>query len=908
MGRRRGGRSPRGKGRGRGRGRNPGGKPGGGPPGPKKGRGGRRPPRKREPLPEPPPLPEPGPGPTREELDRATRALPIYQYEDEIVRTIRDHRVVVVEGPTGSGKTTQLPRMLLRAGIGAPDILGVTQPRRIAAVSVAWRIAEEEGVDLGREVGYAIRFDDVTSADTKLKIMTDGLLLQEAHSDADFSAYGVVMVDEAHERSLNIDFTLGLLHRALSRRDDLKVIVSSATLRPELFQEYFRSVAGDVPLLHIESSTHPVKVRYRPPPSEHPDEVAEATASEIAQIHRRGDPGHVLAFLTGEGMIRHTEAQLLNRGLGRKDMVILPLFGRLTREEQERIFLEWPGRRKVVLATNIAETSITIPDVRHIVDTGLAKVPRVNPRTGITALHAEGVSQASAAQRAGRAGRTAPGEAIRLYAKHDLEHRPEYTDEEILRLDLTSVVLRLIDLGIHDVEDFPFPTPPPRRRLKAALRSLKSMNAIDGHRRLTDIGRRMVPFPADPPLARMIVEAADRFPDAVDDVLVVAAFLSGRPPYLFPAGEEQEARDAQERLAHPLGDHTTAVQTYRRWLDARDRESFCEAHYLDPNIMEFMAKAHEQFADIAETLGITVGRGADPEAVVRCVAAGFADRVMASKGRDFEGPGGVAVGLHPGSVLFGERHRFIVATEIVDTRRPWARAASVLRPEWIERIDPDLARSLGIRRRKAGRKPKVDLSRVPSAVRVGKVALPVTIVRGEPRLEIRVEQVPDLLDADPSSVSDAQLSFRSRIAAGHHHFAQGWPLGVILALLPYMPLPAPGAHLDRDVPQGILMEADRNLHELGRWFDRILTPSLPHKGKRPGWLTLVANGAGGYWFEVLTSFKDALEATSDALEDLADHLPDADPLQERLAEVRPKVDDAVSGMHHALGSLPRGVK
>ncbi|MDP6942800.1 MAG: ATP-dependent RNA helicase, partial [Myxococcota bacterium] len=715
----------------------------------------------------------------------AIARLPIYAHADELLETIQQHRVVVVEGPTGSGKTTQLPRMLLHQGIGSPSLIGVTQPRRIAAVSVAWRIALEEQVTLGEEVGYAIRFDDQTSRRTQLKVMTDGILLEEARHDADFSAYGVLIVDEAHERSLNIDFTLGLLHRALEHRDDLRVIISSATMNPEVFQRYFAVRGQEAPLISIKARPHPVEMHYQPI-SEDRDAVSEAAAEAVVRYHHEaeepgGAGGHVLVFMPGEGAIRATEEAIRQRHRP-KDLVVLPLFGRLPREEQERVFEDFGDRRKVVIATNIAETSITIPDVRCVIDSGLAKVPRVSTWTGITTLREEGISRASAEQRAGRAGRTAPGVAVRLYTKADLDRREAFTDEEILRLDFTEVALRLINLGIRDIEHFPFPTRPPRNKVNAALDKLLAMGAIDEGRYLTDIGRRMVLFPLSPALARMVVEAADRFPDVVEDVIIACGFLSGRSPWLYPAGEEAQARDAQRRLAHPLGDVVTAVHTFRKWAKARRPVEFCERNYLDPQGMDFIGKAHEQMRDIAESNGIVVKSGGSAAALVRCVATGYPERILMAKGQTYVGPGDMKVAVHPSSVLFRGRDRFVVASEIVISRRPYAMNLSAIDANWIPELNPELARRWRLRDRSRSERKRVDPSTIPSEITIAGVTLPVAMVRGTPKLEILVEDVDKLGGVSTEGVPRAALHWKARVWTGRYRMLSGTPLGVLLRL------------------------------------------------------------------------------------------------------------------------------
>ena len=804
--------------------------------------------------------------------------LPIYQSQDEIISAVRDHRVVVVEGPTGSGKTTQLPRMLLREGF-AMGAIGVTQPRRIAAVSVAWRIAEEADVELGQEVGYSIRFDDKTSSGTMLKLMTDGILLQEARTDPLFSAYDIIMVDEAHERSLNIDLTLGLLHRALQHRDDLHVIVSSATIQPEVFQNFFADVAkkGEVPLISIEARTHPIEIEYHPPVSDAPSEISDLVAWHVARLHRHSDPGHILAFLTGEGMIRATETAIHSYHPG-SDLVVLPLFGRLTREEQERIFSEFPGKRKVVLATNIAETSITIPDVRYVIDCGMAKIPRFNSRFGWQTLREESISKASADQRAGRAGRTAPGRVIRLYDEESYEARPDFIDEEILRLDLSEVVLRLINLGIHDVESFPFPTRPSRRKLADALESLYLLGAIDRSRELTEYGRQMVRYPLTPPLARMVVDAIINYPDVLDEALITAACLSTRSPFNFPSGEESEARTAHRKLADARGDIFTLLRAFRGWVNSKEKKSFCKRRYLDGDILSFISKAHGQLREIAMSGGVEeIGRGGSHIHLLHCIACAFPDRLLrlSRNQRSFETGGGQSISLHPSSSLYGERVEFVVATDIMKARRLYAFKVCVVPPEVIAKANPDLARRWRLRaaRKDADAGVKAAPS-IPEELVINGVTLPVLLRGNKARVEIPIHVVPKLVGADPTSLPPSAGKWRASIVSPHGIFAHRTFLWQMICLLPILPLPGPDADLTNELPEGALLEVDRNLHTIERHLGQLLTPMRPQRGPHPGWLMLVSNGAGGYWFEVTPDFMEALEVTAGALSDLEDGLPD----------------------------------
>lgn len=840
--------------------------------------------------------------------------LPIYRYESDIVRALTDHRVLVLEGPTGSGKTTQLPKILQRAMV-TDKIIGITQPRRIAAVSVAWRVAQELGVRCGDEVGYAIRFDDSTSAATTIKIMTDGILLQEARTDPDFTRYGVLVVDEAHERTLNIDVTLGLLHRALARRPDLRVVVSSATLQPLLFQRYFEQVTGmTVPVVSIDARPFPVDIVYRVPDGggfnpargEHggaqevrktsfgsDDMIVEGAAKAILEIVNGGEPGHILTFLSGEAQIRQTYDKLALSRLPR-EVVLLPLYGKLTRSEQERVFDDMEGMRKVILATNIAETSITVPDVRFVVDSGVAKVPRFQARSSIQTLFEEGISRASADQRAGRAGRTAPGRCIRLYSKRSYDQRPAFTDEEILRLDLSEVVLRLIDLGIREVETFPLPTPPRRKALEAAIRMLEAMGAIDAERNLTRIGQRMMPFPLSPPLARMVIEAADRHPRVVEDVLMVAAFLSGHPPFLFPEGEEADARAMQSRLQHPTGDAMTAVITLSRYLAARSREGFCREHYLDADVMAFIAKAYGQMRDIAQGLGIVLDGGGEPASIVACMAAGFAHQILRGRGRTYEGQAtDTPISIHPASALFSERPPFIVAAEVVVSSRAYARFACALRPEHVAEVNPELAREWGIATKKKSDHKGAGIPKdaIPQSLSLGGVRVAVEDRRGKLVVVLPARDKAKIESADRRGIPPAALGWKTEVVAPDGViWGRAMSLAKWLVALPLVPIPegpAPETNA-RELPVGALLELDRNLHTLQRVLPRVLEPCLVSKGRQAGWVALVSNGEGGFWVELVTDWGDALSTSAESLHDLHAALPHGDPLTDQVEE---RLDD-----------------
>ena len=425
--------------------------------------------------------------------------LPVSARREDLLAAIRDNQVVVVAGETGSGKTTQLPKLCLELGRGVRGAVAHTQPRRLAARTVAERIAEELGVPLGEAVGYAVRFSDRSRQDTLVRVMTDGLLLAEIRHDKELRRYDTIIVDEAHERSLNVDFLLGYLATLLPRRPDLKLIITSATIDPERFSRHF----GDAPIVEVSGRTYPVEVRYRPLPDDDDADQTDAIGDAVEEL-QRDNPGDVLVFLSGEREIRDT-AEALSGRLG-DDMEVLPLYARLAAAEQQRIFR--PHRkRRVVLATNVAETSLTVPGIRSVVDPGTARISRYSARLKVQRLPIEPISQASADQRAGRCGRQADGVCIRLYGEEDFAERPRYTDPEILRTSLAAVILQMAAIGLGDVEAFPFLDPPDRRQVRDGIRLLQELTALDASGRLTPLGRKLAQLPVDPRFGRMVLEA-----------------------------------------------------------------------------------------------------------------------------------------------------------------------------------------------------------------------------------------------------------------------------------------------------------------------------------------------------------------------------------------------------------------
>ena len=614
--------------------------------------------------------------------------LPIADRADDVAQALRDHQVVVVAGETGSGKTTQLPKIAHQ--LGRRSIVH-TQPRRIAARSVAARIAQECEVELGAEVGYAVRFDDRTTQDTEIRLVTDGLLLSEIHHDRDLSRYDTVIVDEAHERSLAIDFLLGYLKQLLPRRPDLRVIVTSATIDVERFAAMF-----DAPVIEVSGRTFPVEVRYRPL-TDPDDGMLDGIADAITELPRDGD---VLVFLSGEREIRDAAEML--EGKRWKGTEVLPLYGRLAAQDQAKIFASHPGRR-IVLSTNVAETSLTVPGIRYVVDTGYARISRYSQRLKVQRLPIEPVSQASAAQRAGRCGRVADGICIRLYAEDDHDGRPEFTDPEIQRTNLASVLLQMASLDLGDVDDFPFLDPPDRRSVGDGRTLLAELGALrtgrDGRPHLTRLGRTMSRLPLDPRMARMIL-AADR-QGCLADVLVIVAGLSIQDPRERPAEQQARADQLHARFRSPDSDFLSWLVLWEYVQEQRDERSssafrrMCREemlHYL--RIREWQ-DVHGQLRRTVRDLGMKPGKvGADPDDVHRAMLTGLLSHVGVREGesKEFLGARGARFMVFPGSALARKPPRWVVAGELVETSRLWGRTVARIQPEWVEQAAGDLVK------------------------------------------------------------------------------------------------------------------------------------------------------------------------------------------------------------------------
>jgi ATP-dependent helicase HrpA len=634
--------------------------------------------------------------------------LPVSQRRDEIARAIRDHQVVIIAGETGSGKTTQIPKICLELGRGVNGQIGHTQPRRLAARTVAERIASELGSPLGEAVGYKVRFTDKSADDTLVKLMTDGILLTELARDRRLRRYDTLIIDEAHERSLNIDFILGCLRQLLPARPDLKVIITSATIDPERFSAAF----DGAPIIEVSGRTYPVEVRYRPVGDE--QDQAQAISDAVNELSGEG-PGDILVFLSGEREIRDTADVLA----GRERLEVLPLYSRLSAAEQHKVFSPVPSSftRRVVLATNVAETSLTVPGIRYVIDPGTARISRYSRGTKVQRLPIEPVSQASANQRKGRCGRVADGICVRLYSEDDFVSRPEFTEPEILRTNLASVILQMAAIGLDDVASFPFIDPPDARNIADGLTLLAELNAFKNGR-ITRLGRKMAKLPVDPRIARMILEA-DRN-GCARQVLIIAAALSIQDPRERPADAQETADAAHRRFVSPDSDFEAFLSL---WDYLRDRQRelsssafrrMCRAEFLNYLRVREWQDLHGQLQRLAADIGVAVGSSSDERTVVHLsLLAGLLSQIgmkIEPSRSAFSGPGGprgrparrprpeylgargARFAIFPGSGLAGKPPDWIVAAELVETSRLFARMAARIEPEWVEPLAQHLVR------------------------------------------------------------------------------------------------------------------------------------------------------------------------------------------------------------------------
>ncbi|GAA2803501.1 ATP-dependent RNA helicase HrpA [Kribbella solani] len=635
--------------------------------------------------------------------------LPVSRLKDEIATAIRDHQVVVVAGETGSGKTTQIPKICLELGRGIHGMIGHTQPRRLAARTVAERIAEELGSELGETIGFAVRFTDKVGERSLVKLMTDGILLNELQRDRDLTRYDTLIIDEAHERSLNIDFILGYLKRLLPRRPDLKVIITSATIDPERFATHFAAADGTpAPIVEVSGRTYPVEVRYRP--VNDPDDPAtidrdqtQAILDAVDELEYEAD-GDVLVFLSGEREIRDTADALNDKYAaqrGRPGAVeVLPLYARLSNAEQHRVFQAHSNRR-IVLATNVAETSLTVPGIKYVIDPGTARISRYSHRTKVQHLPIEPVSQASANQRKGRSGRTSDGICIRLYSEEHFESRPEFTDPEILRTNLASVILQMTAIGLGDIAAFPFIDEPDKRSITDGLQLLTELGAIESPKggRLTPIGRQLAQIPLDPRLARMIVEADKH--SCVREVMVIAAALSIQDPRERPTDAEAQAQQAHARFRDPNSDFLgylnlwSYLKKQQKDLSGNQFRRMCRGEYLNYLRVREWQDIFAQLRQVASQIGVTLNSGgpADPRSVHIALMSGLLSHLGLkdpANPHQYIGARGTKFAIFPGSGLFKKPPQFVMAAELVETSKLWARVNAKIEPEWAEDLAPHL--------------------------------------------------------------------------------------------------------------------------------------------------------------------------------------------------------------------------
>jgi len=820
--------------------------------------------------------------------------LPVYQQRDKILREIEQNQVIVVESPTGSGKTTQLPLILYQAGYGQTGRIGVTQPRRIAAVSVSEYIATQINDRVPGVVGYKMRFEDQTIPETRIKIMTDGILLQELKADNMLTAYSVIMVDEAHERSLNIDFILGLLKRIIEARPEFRVIISSATINAEIFSTYFNGC----PIVHIETQMYPVQIIYDAPSQvSKEDALQEKIQAIVERVIQSGRSGDILIFLSGEKPIKECLARLSGCAVSKR-LHLLPLYGRLSKEEQERVFDPPPeGKSKVVISTNIAETSVTIDGVTTVIDSGQAKMNYYNPRTYTSSLIEGPISKASCNQRKGRAGRTQPGVCYRLYSKKDFDHRDMYTLEEIYRTDLSEVVLRMAELGIYDFEDFDFISPPGTGGIKGAIETLALLQAIDRSRELTETGKMMVEFPLIPRHSRIIVEAIRRYHDVLEEVLIAAAFLSTHTPFLLPPGEEMEARHAHHHFSDASGDFVSYLKLFRAYTTQRDskhRENFCNRYYLDVKVMNEIVNIKGQLEEIVSEIGVPLASGGSTKDYLCAVSAGLLQFVCERSGKtSYRSLTADKIQIHPGSVMFREAPPYIVAGEIVRTSRMFARSVSPLKRQWLPEISERLAAEFGGAQQYGRGSP--EKNRDPKAKgRKGKRGTAEASPRQDSRdstwefhlggelfkLEpykknkkmavLPWEKIRGVVERAAPQELKTHEKLRGKIVYQNYDIHPGDQLGSIIKIVPYI---NPVQDMREKPSKRGSFSTATDLPQLCDELEKILklTPSRK-KSKTLGFLTLDTDRTGNYWLKVIRSFHTAVDVSLASLELLADEL------------------------------------
>ncbi len=635
-------------------------------------------------------------------------SLPVSAKREEIAKAIQDNQVVIIAGETGSGKTTQLPKICIELGLAQYGTIAHTQPRRIAARSVSQRIAEEMGVELGNEVGFQIRFSDQSNDKTLVKLMTDGILLAETQHDRFLNKYQVIIIDEAHERSLNIDFLMGYLKQLLPKRPDLKVIVTSATIDLDRFSKHF----NNAPVIEVTGRTFPVEVRYRPlidlnaqdgvsKPDEEPEgDMIQGIVDAVAELEiedaARGQIGDVLVFLSGEREIR--ESSLALKKANFKGTEILPLYARLSSAEQNKIFNPTGGTRRIILATNVAETSLTVPGIRYVIDTGVARISRYSYRSKVQRLPIEAISKASANQRKGRSGRVSEGVCVRLYSEEDFDARPDFSDPEIQRTNLAAVILQMLSLRLGDVAEFPFVDAPDSRFIKDGYNLLKELGAVDAKNEINNVGRALSRLPVDPRIGRMLLEGDKK--QSLKEVLIIAAALSVQDPRERPAEKKQQADQKHAEFRDEESDFITLLNVWNSFEEARQELSgnqlkqYCKKNFLNYMRMREWRDVHYQLRLQCKDLKLKENEsGASYEAVHKAILAGFLSHVgQKTEESDYNGARNRKFMLFPGSGIFKKRPKWVVSAELVETSRLYARTNAKISPEWLEPLAQHLVK------------------------------------------------------------------------------------------------------------------------------------------------------------------------------------------------------------------------
>ena len=826
------------------------------------------------------------------------KKLPVYEQKQRILDTLKDNQVIVVQSPTGSGKTTQIPVILYEAGYAQSGTIAVTQPRRIAALSVSEFISKQLNTTYPGLVGYKMRFEDKTDATTKIKIMTDGILLQEMKLDPWLSKYSVIMVDEAHERSLNIDFVLGLLKRVLAERKDFRVIVSSATMNAEAFSAYF----DGCPIVTIDTITYPVTIVYDTPsiPASTISEAAtDALLTKICntvdRILANNEPGGILIFLPGEKIIKDCLWKLDHSPFSRK-IHTLPLYGRLAKEEQEKVFDPAPfGKKKVIISTNIAETSVTISDITTVIDAGLAKLNFYNPRTFTSSLNETAISKASCNQRKGRAGRTQPGICYRLYSRKDYDTRPMYTTEEIYRTDLSEVVLRMAELGITDFQNFDFISPPGIEGIIGAVDTLNMLKALDSDNTLSSIGKLMVEFPLEPRISRIIIEAIMKYPNVLEEALIAAAFLSANSPFLLPQGEEMEARKAHHNFRDMQGDFVSYLNIFKGYTSSPDKEKFCKKNYLDDRVMAEIENINVQLKDIVSKMNIPIMGGGNKGDYLCCIASGMIQFVCIRTGKNtYRSLTADKICIHPGSVLFRQDPLFIVAGEIVRTSRMYAMSVSPLTKSLLHQISPTLLNLLEntkspkdkktnekekTSKKEKEIKQKLQKDETISGIKVssdsitlGNQTFDIKKVKGKKQVQLSFDRFIYATTNDLNSKQMKQINdLKGKIIySNNYELLTGEKLELIIKLAKSLNLrPIDEKDWNRKLNINIYEKDTTEL--LVSSLENVLKVAIAKKKSREyGFICLFTDDNGNYWYKVSRGFITALNESLSSLETLAE--------------------------------------